>query len=179
MTDDRTQRGSAALWLAAAQEAFLESGVEAVKIQPLANKLQLSRTSFYWFFADREALLAALLEQWRTGNTGNLVSRAAAYADSVAEAMLNVIDCWIDPTLFDDRFELAIRSWAVQSPHVRAAVQIADAERMTALADMLIRFGEDGLRADVRARTIYLTQIGYISLQTSEDMATRMARIPA
>lgn len=32
--------------------------------------------------------------------------------------------------------------------------------------------------ADVRARTIYLTQIGYISMQTHEDLSTRMQRIP-
>jgi hypothetical protein len=32
--------------------------------------------------------------------------------------------------------------------------------------------------ADVRARTTYLVQIGYISMQSEEDMAVRMKRIP-
>ena len=30
----------------------------------------------------------------------------------------------------------------------------------------------------MRARTVYLTQIGYISMKTEEKMAERMARIP-
>lgn len=34
------------------------------------------------------------------------------------------------------------------------------------------------MRAEVRARTIYLTQIGYISMQTQEDPSIRMKRIP-
>ena len=58
---DTGWRGSQEGWLEAAYEALVESGVEAVKIQPLAKKLKLSRTSFYWFFEDREQLLAALI----------------------------------------------------------------------------------------------------------------------
>ncbi len=42
---------------------------------------------------------------------------------------------------------------------------------------MLVRFGHDRAKADVRARTIYLTQIGYISIQTKEDIAVRMPRM--
>ena len=144
----------------------------------LAKALDLSRTSFYWFFKDREELLEALLRRWREKNTGNLVRQAGAYAESVAEAMLNVTDCWLDPELFDDRFEFAVRSWALQSDAVLAEVQAADADRLEALVQMFIRFGIKPKRAEVRARTTYLTQIGYISMQTREDLETRMARIP-
>lgn len=172
-------RGSPELWLDVAQAALLDGGVEAVKIQPLAQQLQLSRTSFYWFFKSREELLAALLTRWRNKNTGNLIQRTEAYAETVAEAMLNVIDCWIDPALFDPKFEFAVRSWAVQSPEVLAEVRRADGERLLALTEMLNRFGDDPALADVRARTTYLTQIGYISMQTEEDVATRMARAAA
>jgi AcrR family transcriptional regulator len=172
-------RGSPDLWLNAAQAALLDGGVEAVKIQPLAQALKLSRTSFYWFFKDRGELLHALLGRWRDKNTGNVLKCAAAYAESAAEAMLNVMDCWLDPALFDQRFEFAVRSWALQSAAVLAEVQRADTERLEALAAMLMRFGADPLRAEVRARTTYLTQIGYISMQSHEDMATRMARIPS
>lgn len=176
---DSGWRGSPDLWLGAAQEALLEGGIEAVKILPLAQRLKLSRTSFYWFFRSREALLEALLARWREKNTGKLVQRTGAYAETVAEAMLNVIDCWLDPALFDARFEFAVRSWALAAPEVLAQVRRADEERLEALAAMLLRFGEDATRADVRARAVYLTQIGYISMQTEEDLATRMARIPA
>lgn len=39
-------------------------------------------------------------------------------------------------------------------------------------------FGHSENMADVRARTTYLVQIGYISMQSEEDMAVRMKRIP-
>lgn len=172
-------RGSREAWLDAAHEALLDSGVDSVRIMPLAGKLGLSRTSFYWFFTDREELLAGLLRRWRDRNTGNLVNQAGAYAETLAEGLLNVCDCWLDTSLFDSRFEFAVRSWALQSAEVQAEVQAADALRLAALKALFRRFGHNEMSADVRARTVYLTQIGYISMQTSEDLALRLKRIPA
>lgn len=171
-------RGSPEVWLQAAYDALLESGVEAVKILALAKRLRLSRTSFYWFFKDREELLGALIARWRDKNTGNLVKRTEAYAESLGEAMLNVFDCWLDSDLFDSRFEFAVRSWALQSPDILAQVRQADQARIEALTRMFMRFGLSETNADVRARTTYLVQIGYISMQSQEELAVRMKRIP-
>lgn len=175
---DSGWRGSPELWLQAACDALLESGIEAVKILPLARRLGLSRTSFYWFFEDREQLLAALVARWRDKNTSGIVRQSEAYAESLAEAMLNLFDCWLDSELFDTRFEFAMRSWALQSSGILAEVQEADRIRMEALKRMFLRFGRPDITADVRARTTYLVQIGYISMQSREDLAERMKRIP-
>lgn len=177
-SNDSGWRGSPEMWLQAACDALLESGVEAVKILPLARRLRISRTSFYWFFQDREALLEALVGRWRDKNTGGIVRQSEAYAESLAEAMLNVFDCWLDDDLFDSRFEFAVRSWALQSPDILAQVQQADQARIEALTRMFRRFGHSRDTADVRARTTYLIQIGYITMQSQEDLAVRMRRIP-
>lgn len=176
--NDGGWRGSQEGWLKAAYESLLESGVDSVKILPLAKKLGLSRTSFYWFFKDREELLDALISRWREKNTGNLVKQSEAYAESLAEAMLNVFDCWLNKDLFDSQFEFAVRSWALQSPEIQAEVHEADQTRVQAISRMFMRFGYSEATADVRARTTYLVQIGYISMQSREDIALRMKRIP-
>jgi AcrR family transcriptional regulator len=170
-------RGSPELWRDAAYELLLDSGVDAVRILPLARKLKISRTSFYWFFKDREALLQSLLTLWRDKNTGNFIAQAGAFAESVAEAILNVSDCWFDTALFDAKLEFAVRSWALQSDAVQKEVMKADEKRLQALRALFQRFGHDDMSADVRARTIYLVQIGYISMQTREPLALRMSRM--
>ena len=177
-TKTRGWRGSRAIWLAAAREAFVSSGLDAVRIQPLASRLNLSRTSFYWFFTDRSALLEALLEDWETSNTGSLISATEAYAETVTEAMLNVIGVFLDDGPFESRLDLAMRGWAHQDPKVADRVAHADEVRLAAIRALFIRFDYPPSEADVRARTVYLTQIGYISLQVSEDLVTRMTRIP-
>lgn len=176
--NDSGWRGSQEGWLDAAYDLLIESGIDSVKILSLAKRLNLSRTSFYWFFKDRDELLDALIDRWRVKNTGNLVKQTEAYAESIVEAMFNVFDCWINDALFDAPFEFAVRSWALISDEVRAEVQGADEVRLEALKQMFVRFGHSENHADVRARTSYLVQIGYISMQTREDIAVRMKRIP-
>jgi AcrR family transcriptional regulator len=176
--NDAGWRGSADVWLAAAYDQLIEGGVDAVRIMPLAKRLGLSRTSFYWFFKDREALLEALVDLWREMNTGCIVKQADSYAESITEALLNVMDCWFDRDLFDAKFEYAVRSWALQSPEVAADILRADKVRLKAFAKLFVRHGRPASEADVRARTVYLTQIGYISMKTEEKLAERMARIP-
>lgn len=176
---ERGWRGTPDLWLDAAYELLVGAGVDAVKIMPLAEKLGLSRTSFYWHFQDREALLAGLVDRWKAKNTGNLVARCQAPAATISEAMLNLFDCWYDDDLFDSRLEFAMRTWALTDPAVATAMSEADATRVAAIAALFRRFGYSEAEADTRARTLYLTQVGYIALRSDESLEVRMGRNPA
>lgn len=165
-------------WLAAAYEELTANGVEAVKIMPLAKKLGVSRTSFYWHFKDREALLEAMIRHWEDKNTGNLVARTEAYAANISEAIFNLFDCWLDAELFDSRLDLAIRNWARTDKALQQRLDQADQRRETALAAMLERFGYEAENALVRARTMIYTQIGYISMQIRQQEDRRLALMP-
>jgi AcrR family transcriptional regulator len=170
-------RGSREVWLAAAKQALLETGIEAVKIQPLATRLNISRTSFYWFFKDRTALLDALLEDWEAKNTAAFINACAAYAETISEAVLNLLAVFYDDDTFETRLDLAVRGWAHQSGDVTARVNAADERRIAAIRAMFERFGYAPDDAEVRARTVYLVQIGYIAMQVQESTATRVSRV--
>jgi AcrR family transcriptional regulator len=174
----RGWRGSADLWLDAAYDALVDGGVEAVRVMPLAQGLGLSRTSFYWHFPDRQALLDALVLRWQDKNTVNLLGRTTAYADTITEAVFNVFDCWITPALFDSRLEFAIRNWAQTAPALAQVLVEADRQRLAALRAMFARFGFSDGQSDIRARTLYLTQIGYITMQTAEPLDDRIRAMP-
>lgn len=171
-------RGSREGWLEAAYDMLVHEGVEAVKILPLAERLGLSRTSFYWFFKDRDALLAALAEMWAARTTVPLTAACRDYAETETEAMLNVIACFLRPETFDAKLEFAMRGWGLQDAAILAQIEAADRLRLDSLCAMLARWGHGPEDADVRARTIYLTQIGYISMRVEESLETRLARIP-
>lgn len=171
-------RGSRDGWVIAAYEALVDQGIDAVKIQPLAAKLKLSRTSFYWFFKDRADLMAALIDMWSGRTTAPLVAAATAYAETETEAVLNVTRCFMSADTFDAGLEFAIRGWALQDAGVLDRLRVADARRLAALHALLLHWGHDPVDADVRARAIYLVQIGYIAMQTRETMAERLPRVP-
>jgi AcrR family transcriptional regulator len=175
---ERGWRGSAEVWLDAAYAMLVEGGVDAVKVMPLAARLGLSRTSFYWHFPGRDALLQGLIARWQSQNTAHLVARTRAPAATVTEAILNVCDCWITPDLFDSRMEFAIRTWALTDAKLALVLAEVDEERITALAAMFRRHGFASGEARIRAQTVYLTQVGYIAMRTAEDIDLRLARIP-
>jgi AcrR family transcriptional regulator len=171
-------RGSEDLWLDAAYNLLVKSGVASVKVMPLAKALNLSRTSFYWHFADRDALLDALIKRWERQNTGQLVAQTERYAQTINEAVLNLFDCWINPQLFDARMDFAIRNWAQQTPALKTLMEQNDRQRLTAIGEMFLRFGFTPQQSETRARTAYYTQVGYISMMVEEPMAERLQRIP-
>jgi AcrR family transcriptional regulator len=172
-------RGSREVWLDGALALLVEGGIDAVRIQPLSKRLRIARTSFYWHFSDRETLLAALSDRWVARSSDPMVAACAAFAETETEAMLNLISCFLSDASFDSRLEFAIRSWALQDPAMMARLNDEDERRLAALIAMFHRWGHAALDAETRARAVYLTQIGYIAMQQREDLAIRMARIPA
>lgn len=171
-------RGSREGWLEAAYDVLIHEGIDGVKIMPLAQALKLSRTSFYWFFENREALLLALADMWEARTTTPLTQAAQEYAETETEAMLNVIGCFLRPETFDAKLEFAMRGWGLKDPAIMARIVAADQARLDVLRQMLLRWGHSVQDADVRARTIYLVQIGYISMRLVESLEVRVTRIP-
>ena len=78
-------------------------------------------------------------------------------------------NCWFDDTIFDNRYEAAIRSWGQQAPEIAIELPDADTKRIA----MFERFDYAPLVAQVRARTMYLTQLGYVSMKTTEPLNDR------
>ena len=63
-------------WLSEAMEVLRESGVDHVKVEPLAKRLGVTKGSFYWHFKDRPDLLRALPEYWVESQTEPVLAHA-------------------------------------------------------------------------------------------------------
>jgi AcrR family transcriptional regulator len=166
-------RATREVWLDAAYKLFVADGIEAVKIMPLAKKLNLTRTGFYWHFKDVSELHNAIIDIWQTRNTGIIVQRCEAPANNLCAALFNLIDCWIDNDLFDAPLDLAIRNWARNDTTLEALVVETDKARLEAVIRMFERFGQTGEIAHYRALTVILTQTGYHSMQFDESRQQR------
>lgn len=167
-------RVTRAEWVVAAREVLVADGVDHVRIATLAERLGVARSSFYWYFADRDALLGALLDEWQGHNTTSLVERCERPTPSLTAAMYAVFECWADSSLFDVGLEFAIREWGRRDRVVRERVATADAVRCEALAALHRRFGIEPVEAEVRARVQYHSQIGLYALGVSEPQEERL-----
>lgn len=170
-------RLSRADWLSAALDLFVESGVDAVRITRLADRLSVTRGSFYWHFADRGALLTAMLEVWEQTNTASVI-RAATVSGDLEDRVLALFMCWVDPGLFDPKLEFAVRDWARGDAMLQAAIKETDGKRMEAIIAMFAESGFSEREAVIRARNFYYTQMGYYALNVQETLSERLSYLP-
>ena len=160
-------------WIRVALETLIRDGVDSVKVLTLADRLGVSRSSFYWYFRNRDRLLDALLAHWQDTNTRAVVEQAALPSTSIVHGVTHIFRCWVDERLFDPRLDFAVRDWARRSEAVRAELDRADEARVNAIAELFRRHGWPEREAFVRSRVLYFMQIGYYALDLGETLEQR------
>ena len=117
---------SAKDWVDQGLKALASRGFTALKAEPLAKAMRVSRGSFYWHFADIAAFHAAILARWREVAAEQIIANVeAASKDEDPLALLL-------RRVFGERLTLerAVRTWASVDPAARAAVQAIDRRRL-------------------------------------------------
>jgi AcrR family transcriptional regulator len=176
--DTRPAKLTADNWIEAALKVLVERGIGAVQITALARQLNVTRGSFYWHFDSREALLDALLDEWRARNTGVMIE-ALKGAKTLDDGILALFSVWTDHTRFDSRLDQAIRDWARHSDALLEILHAEDDARVAAIADFFRRHDYAPTEAFIRARVIYFTQLSYYALGVVEPMADRLSYLSA
>ncbi len=147
-------------WIEAAAAALIAGGIGAVRVERLAAGLGVTKGSFYWHFADRGALLKALLAHWQRAGTSAIIARLDARKPG-ARAKLEALFRMIGGHAYD-RLEAAIRAWAQSDKRAAAVVRRADARREAYVASLLRELGLDAKSAALRARFICLAVVGEV-----------------
>jgi AcrR family transcriptional regulator len=160
-------------WLEAALDTLVMDGIEQVKIMPLATRLAVSRSSFYWYFKSRQDLLDALLDTWQHSNTAAIVGGASRPHETITGAVCHIFLCFLDPARFNNRLDFAIRDWSRRDACVRRRLHASDADRIEALSAMFKRFDYPASEAITRARVLYYMQIGYFDADLNEPLSER------
>jgi AcrR family transcriptional regulator len=148
---------SAEDWLHQGLRTLAKSGFTALKAEPLAKAMGVSRGSFYWHFADIGVYHAAILKHWRDVAAEQVIANLEMVPkDRDALALLLHRAFSSTPAL-----ENAVRTWATVDPAARAAVQAIDQRRLGYIETLLrqSRLSADVARA--RAQILYWTFLGF------------------
>jgi AcrR family transcriptional regulator len=164
-------------WIEAARLVLISSGVDDVKVDRLAKKLNVTRGSFYWHFKHRKELLDALLSGWETQNRAEL-DQIRIRTEQEDAGAIEVVRIWLGEDPAYPTFDMAIRFWARKSAEVGRLVREIDEEWIMLLAAIFEGSGEDRMTAIARARVIYFHQIGYYALAFDESLEDRLALAP-
>jgi AcrR family transcriptional regulator len=162
---------SAKDWLDQGLKTLAKSGFTALKAEPLAKAMGVSRGSFYWHFADIAAFHAAVLNHWRDIAAEQIIANIeAATKDEDPLALLLF-------RVFGERLALekAVRTWASVDPAARAAVQAIDQRRLGYVENLLTQSGLADDVARARAQILYWTFLGFAHSEQALPKARQQA----
>ncbi len=152
-------------WLDHGLRTLAGKGPNALKADPLAAGLGVSRGSFYWHFRDIADFRAQVLESWRERTTEQIIrdmEAQQAEPDRLGALMTAAFtprpaaakrpDLWAA--------EDAIRSWAMTDAKIAAVVAAVDERRTAYIAELLTAAGVARETASARAVFLYWAYLG-------------------
>lgn len=139
-------------WIRQGLRALADGGPDAVRVEPLAKALGVTRGGFYWHFEDRGALLEAMLDTWEKMTTEEVAENIATGGGD-ASARLRRLFALTSPGVV--RIDLAIRDWARRDQAVAERLRRIDNRRMTHLRTLFGAVGAVGVDPEeVEARCL-------------------------
>jgi AcrR family transcriptional regulator len=163
-------------WVRAGLQCLKERGIDAVRVEPLAKALGVTKGSFYWHFADRPALLAALLAAWQAIGTDAIAQQVNAKGGGPDIRLRNLMLITAES---DGRLDMAIRAWAATDLAAADALTRVDRRRMDFVRDLLCELGVPVQVATSRARLLYCALIGEFTLRGEMSADDRRAAVAA
>jgi AcrR family transcriptional regulator len=144
-------------WIRQGLRALAGGGPDAVRIEPLAKELGVSRGGFYWHFEDRGALLSAMLDTWEQATTEEVAERLASEGGDTT-AKLRQLFTLTSPSVV--KTDLAIRDWARRDQAVAERLRRIDNRRMTHLRALFADLSADPAEVEARCLLTFSLLIG-------------------
>ena len=152
----RTPRSS---WIEQGLRALAAGGPDAVRIEPLAQTLGVTRGGFYWHFDDRRALLDEMLDAWERIGVDAVIERVEEAGDDARGRLrrLFALTSSSDDLL---EIELAIRDWGRRDQEVARRLRRVDNRRMDYLRSQFGAFCPDDDEVEARCMLAFSLWIG-------------------
>lgn len=152
---DKVVRLDAQAWIAAAFDALADGGIDTVRVERLAKSLAITKGSFYWHFADRRALIDAMLSAWAEGRIAAIRQQTAERSEPAA-VLRTLADLYTrHANLRGLAIELAIRALARTDNEAATAVRDVDRERLQHVGGLFTGLGWPRAEAQARAILFY------------------------
>jgi AcrR family transcriptional regulator len=152
-------------WIEAGFAVLADGGANALRVDAVCERLNVTKGSFYWHFTDMPAYRDALAKAW-----GSLHDRNRRQFENMPEleprARLTVMmQTWIAPQHW--ALERAMRGWALTDPAVSAAVQDSDGRVLRAIRQAFTDYGFEPEEAALRSFVAFSTGVGVLDTSDS------------
>jgi len=167
--DDRLNRQR---WLDAGLERIAAEGAGGLRIMSIAQRLGVTKGSFYWHFRDLAGYEAALLQEWEASRTRQIIEHVETTGGDATARLRTLITLTVSS---DARLAEAVRSWASTDASVGDAVARVDKIRLAYLATLLREIGWPKVEASTLARWAYCALLGHFRMPATRLSTAEIA----
>ncbi len=151
-------------WIEEALRTLAAGGPNAVRIEPLARALGVTKGGFYWHFEDRRALLEELLDAWERISVDEVIERIEDEGGDARAKLRRLYGIatsgeevlGIDPLKVD----LAVRDWGRRDRRVARRLRRVDNRRMDYMRSLFGAFSADEDEVEARCMLAFSLWIG-------------------
>jgi len=148
-------------WFIAALEQLALGGIDAVRIEVLAELLGVTKGMFYARFDTRESFLDAMVDYWRQRTTTGLIAELTAMDSGPEDRLARLFAISrLDRTQTGAWVEVAMRTWALTDKRAKRALEEIDRHRLAYFESLLTANGVPKEQVPARAFVIYSYVIG-------------------
>jgi len=158
-------------WIDAGLRALAAGGPDAVRIEPLAQELGVTRGGFYWHFEDRQALLEEILDTWERRSTDEVLERVEREGGDPRAKVRRAGMLTFSTELLP--IDLAVRDWARRDRSVARRLRRVDNRRMEYLRTLIGTFCTDADEIEARGMLAFSLAIGSHFIAADHGSRTR------
>jgi AcrR family transcriptional regulator len=136
-------------WLALALDVLAEEGRAKIEIEYLAQKLGVTKGSFYAHFADRRDFVASVAFYWADTLTATVLDNLSQTKESGEEKLLILMQAIKNHEL--EKYDIVMRAWALDEPLVAEAVGKVDKARFEYIKSVFTEMGFTGNELEIRS----------------------------
>lgn len=167
MSNQRTPR---AAWIDSGLRVLADRGPDAVRVESLARDLGVTKGGFYWYFADRNALLTEMLDAWEERAT-----RAAQEAERTGGDARTRATTAARLTFANDlrAIDRAVRAWARHEEAVAKRLRRVDNYRMDYLRSTFAADFPDAQDLEARCLLAFAAALAAETIAADHPQHTR------
>lgn len=160
-------------WINHGLRTLANEGADALKVGPMATKLNVSRGSFYWHFRDIADFRSQILRSWQERATDQVIREIEA-EEAEPDRLKHLMRRAFDVKRGLDR---TLRSWAAEDEEVATIVASVDASRIAYIAKLLAAAGVESKQALSRAAFLYWAYLGQAIVMDSRHSSISASAI--
>nr|WP_208738419.1 TetR/AcrR family transcriptional regulator [Paenibacillus ottowii] len=156
-------------WIQKGIERFEQGGMDQLIVEKMATALGCSKSSFYWYFANRSSYIRQIVETWKAQTTQQVMTSSINHA-TADERIREVLTQMFGKTKRGD-FLFYLRKLSLKDDSYRSLLNEVEQMRMEFMKELLIQQGMQPEKASQRSWMLYHYYLGWYERHKQETLS--------